>query len=62
MHSRYLINAAEYFKAAQEACDPLYREVQLSLALSWFTLARMDEATGHVVATPSVMPAKSAEA
>lgn len=37
----YREKAAECFKAALEAGDPLYREVQLSLALSWFTLSRM---------------------
>jgi hypothetical protein len=41
---RYRRNAAECLRAAQEASDHLHREVHLSMALSWLSLAREDEA------------------
>ena len=41
---RYRKNAAECLLAAQEARDPHHRQLHLSMALSWLSLARQDEA------------------
>ena len=41
---RYRYNAAESLRAAQEARDHFHRKVHLSMALSWLSLAREDEA------------------
>jgi hypothetical protein len=41
---RYRDNAAECLLAAQEAREPHYRRLHLSMALSWLSLARHDEA------------------
>jgi hypothetical protein len=59
-HYRY--QAAECLKASLEAREPLRREFQISMALSWLSLARRDEAMDHAVPTPSGMAAKSAQA
>ena len=40
---RYRDNAAECLLAAQEAREPHYRQLHLSMALSWLSLARQDE-------------------
>ena len=42
---RYRYNAAECLRAARQARDPIHRKVHLSMALSWLSLARQDEAT-----------------
>jgi hypothetical protein len=46
MHAsqRYRYNAAECRLAAQNACQPYYRKLHLSLAASWLLLASQDEA------------------
>jgi hypothetical protein len=41
---RYRYNAAECLRAAQQARDDFHRKVHLSMALSWPSLAREDEA------------------
>jgi hypothetical protein len=41
---RYRYNAAECLRAAQQARDHLRRGARLSMALSWLSLARRDEA------------------
>jgi hypothetical protein len=41
---RYRENAAECLLAAQKARDPNHRQLHLSMALSWLSLARQDEA------------------
>jgi hypothetical protein len=41
---RYRDNAAVCLLAAQEAREPHYRQLHLSMALSWLSLARQDEA------------------
>jgi hypothetical protein len=41
---RYRDRAAECLLAAQEACEPYYRKLHLSMAASWLSLARQDEA------------------
>jgi hypothetical protein len=41
---RYRDNAAECLLAAQKAREPHYRQLHLSMALSWLSLARHDEA------------------
>jgi hypothetical protein len=41
---RYRDSAAECLLAAQEACQPYYRKLRLSMAISWLSLARQDEA------------------
>jgi hypothetical protein len=44
-HSQcYRDNAAECLLAAQEPCQPYYRKLRLSMAISWLSLARQDEA------------------
>ena len=40
----YRDNAAHCLLAAQEACQPYYRKLRLSMAVSWLSLARQDEA------------------
>jgi hypothetical protein len=42
--SRYRDNAAACLLAAQEDRLPDYRGLQLSMAVSWLSLARQDEA------------------
>jgi hypothetical protein len=41
---RYRFHAAECLRAAQQAPDHFHRKVRLSMALSWLSLARNDEA------------------
>jgi hypothetical protein len=48
---RYRDMAATRLRAAQEAYQPHYRELQLSMALSWLSLARQDEAIDHLLAS-----------
>jgi hypothetical protein len=53
MHAsrRYRDNAAECLLAAQEACQPYYRKLHLSMATSWLSLARHDEAIDNLLAS-----------
>jgi hypothetical protein len=46
---RYRVNAAECVLAAQEARLPYYRK--LSMAASWLSLARQDEAMDNLLAS-----------
>jgi hypothetical protein len=48
---RYRYNAAECLLAAQEACPPYYRRLRLSMAASWLSLARQDEAMDNLLAS-----------
>jgi hypothetical protein len=48
---RYRDRAAECVLAAQEACQPYYRKIQLSMAVSWLSLARQDEAMDDLLAS-----------
>ena len=48
---RYRYNAAECLLAAQEACQPYYRKLRLSMAVSWLSLARQDEEMDNLVAS-----------
>ena len=48
---RYRDIAAECLLAAQEACQPYYRNLQLSMAASWLSLARQDEAIDNLLAS-----------
>jgi len=41
---RYRDSAAECLLAAEEACQPYYRKLHLSMAISWLSLARQYEA------------------
>jgi hypothetical protein len=41
---RYRYKAADCLRAAQQAHDPSHRAIHLSMALSWLSLARQDEA------------------
>ena len=41
---RYRYNAAACLRTAQEARDHFHRKVHLSMAMSWLSLAREDEA------------------
>src|SRR6266566_3432436 len=44
-------NAAECLLAAQAACQPHYRKLHLSMAVSWLSLARQDEAIDNLLAS-----------
>jgi hypothetical protein len=46
----YRDSAAECLLAAQEACQPYYRKLRLSMAVSWLSLARQDEAIDNLLA------------
>ena len=48
---RYRDSAAECLLAAQEACQPCYRKLRLSMAVSWLSLARQDEAMDDLLAS-----------
>ena len=50
---RYRAIAAEYLLAAQEACQPYYCKLNLSMAMaaSWLSLARHDEAIDNLLAS-----------
>jgi hypothetical protein len=48
---RYRDRAAECLLASQEACQPYYRKLHLSMAASWLSLARQDEAIDNLLAT-----------
>jgi hypothetical protein len=47
----YRDNAAQCLLAAQEACKPYYRKLRLSMAVSWLSLARQDEAMDDLLAS-----------
>jgi hypothetical protein len=47
---RYPDNALECLSAAQVAHDPHHRELNLSLAVTWTSLARREDATAALVA------------
>jgi hypothetical protein len=49
--TRYRDTAAKCLQAAQETCQPHYRKLQLSMAVSWLSLARQDEAMDHLLAS-----------
>ncbi len=54
--------ATECLLAAQEACEPYYRKLELSMAVSWLALARQDEAMDNLLAGwDTAEPVKSAE-
>jgi hypothetical protein len=48
---RYRERATECLLAAQEACEPYHRKLELSMAASWLALARQDEATDNLLAS-----------
>jgi len=48
---RYRDSAAECLLAAEEACQPYYRRLHLSMAASWLSLARQDEAIDDLFAS-----------
>jgi hypothetical protein len=48
---RYRDRAAECLLASQEACQPYYRKLHLSMAASWLSLARQGEAIDNLLAT-----------
>jgi hypothetical protein len=48
---RYRDSAAGCLLAAQEACQPYYRKLHLSMAASWLSLARQDEAIDNLFAS-----------
>jgi len=45
---RYRGKAAECLLAAQEASQPFYRKLHLSMAVSWLSLAHRDEERGNL--------------
>jgi hypothetical protein len=46
---RYRDSAVKCLLAAQEACQPYYRKLHLSMADSWLSLARRDEAMDNLL-------------
>jgi hypothetical protein len=59
---RYRDNAAECLLAAQDACQPYYRKLRLSMAVSWLSLARQDEAIDNELGiVPSHPPVGAAD-
>jgi hypothetical protein len=48
---RYRDSAAECLLAAQEACQPYYGKLHLSMAASWLSLAHQDEAIDNLLAS-----------
>jgi hypothetical protein len=48
---RYRDSAAECLLAAQEACEVHCRRLHLSMADSWLSLARRDEAMDNLLAS-----------
>jgi hypothetical protein len=47
---RYRNSAAECLSAARAAFEPHYRKIHLSMAASWLSLARQDEAMEDLLA------------
>ena len=47
---RYHRHAAECLIAAKETADPCIRQIHLTLAASWLTLARDDDVVGKLLA------------
>jgi hypothetical protein len=47
---RYRSNAADCLMAAEDACRPGNRGIHLSMAASWLSLARQDEAMDDLLA------------
>jgi hypothetical protein len=45
---RYRDSAAECLLASQDACQPYYRNLFLSMAASWLSLAHQDEAIDNL--------------
>jgi hypothetical protein len=54
----YRDNAAHCLLAAQEACQPHFRKLRLSMAISWLSLARQDEAMDNLLASQDTAPAR----
>jgi hypothetical protein len=48
---RYRDTAAECLLASQDACQPYYRKLFLSMAASWLSLAHQDEAIENLFAS-----------
>ena len=48
---RYRDSAAECLLASQKACQPYYCKLNLSMAASWLSLARQDEAIDNLLAS-----------
>ena len=48
---RYRDNAAECLLAAQDAREPCHRQIRLSMATAWLSLARRDEAMDNFLAS-----------
>ena len=46
---RYRYNAAECLLAAEDASQPYCRRLRLSMASSWLSLARQDEAIDNLL-------------
>jgi hypothetical protein len=59
---RYRDNAAECLLAAQKAREPHYRQLHLSMALSWLSLARHDEALDDPLANSDTAEASRQQA
>lgn len=58
---RYRDRATECLLAAQEAFEPCYRKLELSMAVSWLALARQDEAMDNLLTSwDAAEPVKTA--
>jgi hypothetical protein len=53
---RYRASAAESLLAAEEACQPYYRNLHLSMTASWLSLACHDEAIDNLLASWDLVP------
>ena len=56
---RYRDSAAECLLNAQEAYQPYYRKLKLSMAAPWLSLARQDEAIDNLLADLDMAPIKT---
>ena len=55
----YRDSAAEFLLNAQEAYQPYYRKLKLSIAAPWLSLARQDEAIDNLLADLDMAPIKT---
>jgi hypothetical protein len=49
-------SAAECLLASQDACQPYYRNLFLSMAASWLSLAHQDETIDNLLASWDLVP------
>lgn len=59
---RYRDQAADCLLAAEKGHEPYYRKLNLSLANTWLTLARQDEAMDNLLASWTLASPSPSEA